>query len=44
MTRYYALQAEDYSLLKTFDMPVDAGEVPGLSFTSPYDQYVRPRF
>ena len=44
MTHYYALRADDYSLLKTFDMPVDGGEIPGLSFTSPYDQYVRPRF
>lgn len=44
MTHYYALRADDYSLLKTFDMPVDGGEIPGLSFTSSYDQYVRPRF
>lgn len=44
MTHYYALRAEDYALLKTYDMETDAGEIFGLSFTSPYDCYVRPRF
>ena len=41
---YYALRADDYTLLKSFDLPTDDGYVPGLSFTSPTDQYVRPRF
>ena len=44
VTHYYALRADDYALLKTYDVPTDSGEIFGLSFTSPYDRYVRPRF
>ena len=44
VTHYYALRADDYTLLKSCDVETDSGYVPGLSFTSPYDQYVRPRF
>lgn len=40
----YALSADDYSLLDALDLPIDNSYVPGLSFTSPFDQYVCPRF
>ena len=43
-TYYYAIRASDYSLLKTYEAPHLKSNLPGLSFTSPYDQYVKPRF
>lgn len=43
-TGYYGLSADDYSLLKSYEPAGESGQIPGLSFTSPYDRYVRPRF
>ena len=44
-TRYYGLSADDYSLLKSYEPASGSGtHIPGLSFTSPYDRHVRPRF
>lgn len=44
-TRYYGLSADDYSLLKSYEPASESGtHIPGLSFTSPYDRHVRPRF
>lgn len=40
----YALDAADYSLLKSIDFPVKSSSVPGLHFTSGYDKWVKPRF
>ena len=40
---YYGIKASDFSLLKQYEIPSENTEIPGLSFTSPYDQYVRPR-
>lgn len=42
-TVYYGIRASDFSLLKQYEIPSAGKEIPGLSFTSPYDQYVRPR-
>lgn len=41
---YYALKAEDYSLLKKAEFPVGSGTLPGLRFTSVWDKWVKPRF
>ena len=40
---YYALNADDYSLIKSVSFPTQDGTVPGLRFTSSRDKYVRPR-
>lgn len=40
---YYALDAKDYSLIKELEYPNVHQSVPGLSFTSPDDKFVRPR-
>ncbi len=42
-TVYYGVRSSDFSLLKQYEIPSESKEIPGLSFTSPYDQYVRPR-
>lgn len=41
--RYYAINADDFSLLDSMSFPLDQSHVPGLSFTSPNDQFVRLR-
>lgn len=41
--RYYALAATDYSLIKSATFERKGGSLPGLSFTSPLDTYVKPR-
>lgn len=41
---FYALRASDYSLIKEYSLPNESKEIPGLSFTSPNDKFVRPRF
>ena len=41
--RYYAVSADDLSLLDTMRRTVPWRHIPGLSFTSPADRYVRPR-
>lgn len=43
-THYYALDAQDYSLLRAYSVALEGGSVPGLHFTSSSDKYVRPRF
>lgn len=43
-SRFYGINANDFSLLKSYEIDDPDQHVPGLSFTSPYDQYVRPRF
>lgn len=43
-TFYYALNAKDYSLIKSMYYPNEGGGVPGLHFTSSNDKYVKPRF
>lgn len=40
---YYALDAEDYSLVDSIRFPLRSIALPGLSFTSTSDKYVRPR-
>ncbi|MDO4164832.1 MAG: DUF4857 domain-containing protein [Bacteroides sp.] len=40
---YYALNADDYSLIKSISFPIDRSGVPGLHFTSSDDKYVKPR-
>lgn len=40
---YYALNVDDYSLIKSISFPTQDGTVPGLRFTSSRDKYVRPR-
>lgn len=42
--KYYALNADDYSLIKSISFSKKNKEMPGLHFTSPQDKYVRPRF
>lgn len=42
-THYYGIKASDYSLLKTYNAPSNTQRAIGLRFTSPYDQYVKPR-
>jgi hypothetical protein len=41
---YYALDATDYSLIKEHAYKDMRRSVPGLSFTSPDDKFVMPRF
>ena len=41
---YYALDATDYSLIKEHAYKDIRRSVPGLSFTSPDDKFVKPRF
>lgn len=41
---YYALDATDYSLIKEYAYKDIRRSVPGLSFTSPDDKFVKPRF
>jgi len=41
---YYALDAEDYSLIKSINFPNQSSRIPGLHFTSSQDKYVKPRF
>lgn len=42
--RYYAVSADDFSLLDTLSYPLAERRIPGLSFTSSSDRYVKPRF
>lgn len=42
--KYYALDANDYSLIKSISFPTPNNGIPGLSFTSYTDKYVKPRF
>lgn len=41
--RYYAVSADDLSLLDTLSYPLTAKPFPGLTFTSPKDRFVKPR-
>jgi hypothetical protein len=41
---YYALDADDYSLIKSVSFPRKSNSIPGLRFTSSQDKYVKPRF
>lgn len=41
---YYALNADDYSLIKSLSFPTGSSGIPGLHFTSYQDKYVMPRF
>ena len=41
---YYALDADDYSLIKSISFPRKSNSIPGLRFTSSQDKYVKPRF
>lgn len=41
---FYAIDAHDYSLIKTCEYTDMRHSVPGLSFTSPEDKFVKPRF
>lgn len=41
---YYALDANDYSLVKSVNFPNTGSSVSGLRFTSRSDKYVKPRF
>lgn len=43
-TFYYALNAKDYSLIKSMELPDNNSNMSGLHFTSSYDKYVKPRF
>lgn len=40
---YYALDAKDYSLIRSLSIPGEGGNIFGLHFTSPSDKYVKPR-
>lgn len=40
---YYALDAKDYSLIRSLFIPGEGGNIFGLHFTSPSDKYVKPR-
>lgn len=40
---YYALDAKDYSLIRSLSIPGEGGSIFGLHFTSPSDKYVKPR-
>lgn len=42
--RYYALSADDYQLIRTFERALDDNTCPGLHFTSTDDTYCYPRF
>ena len=41
---YYALDEDDYSLIKSVSFPRKSNSIPGLRFTSSQDKYVKPRF
>lgn len=41
---YYALNADDYSLIKALENKSNVYSMPGISFTSYTDKYVMPRF
>jgi hypothetical protein len=41
---YYALDADDYSCLKTYQIAYDSHYIPGLYFTSGNDKFVYPRW
>ena len=41
---YYALNADDYSLIKKLENNSNTHYMPGISFTSYTDKYVMPRF
>lgn len=43
-SRFYGINARDFSLLKSYEIEEPDVRIPGLRFTSPYDEYVRPRF
>lgn len=42
--KYYALDAGDYSLIKSIDFPATGNSLSWLRFTSRSDKYVKPRF
>lgn len=42
--RYYALDANGYTMLKEYAYKDLRRSIPGLSFTSPDDKFVKPRF
>ena len=41
---YYALNANDYSLIKALENKSNVHSMPGITFTSYTDKYVMPRF
>ena len=41
---YYALNADDYSLIKKLENASSTHSMPGITFTSYTDKYVMPRF
>lgn len=41
---YYALNADDYSLIKSLENESNIHPMPGITFTSYKDKYVMPRF
>ena len=41
---YYALNADDYSLIKALENKSNIHSMPGITFTSYTDKYVMPRF
>ncbi|MDR1518006.1 MAG: DUF4857 domain-containing protein [Dysgonamonadaceae bacterium] len=41
---YYALAANDYSLINSFSLKEEASTIRGLHFTSSDDKFVKPRF
>lgn len=41
--KYYALRADDYSLIDSMQFALPYNGIPGLHFTSSYDKYVYPR-
>lgn len=41
---YYALDANNYSLIKSIAFPQKGGSISGLHFSSYQDKYVKPRF
>lgn len=42
--RYYAIDADDFSLIDTLTYQTPDKSIPGLTFTSYTDEFVRPRF
>lgn len=40
---YYAISARDYSLLDSLSYPTPSASMPGLTFTSTKDKFVKPR-
>lgn len=42
---YYAIDNNDYSLIQAYEIEVEPnGKIKGLTFTSPLDKFVKPRF